>query len=62
MRKFYVAYYNESDDIVMTTTIHLDSAEKANDITFLTKINEKYINNISMHFCTQVISWSLIEE
>lgn len=61
MRTFYVAFYNEFDNIV-TTTIHLDSTEKANEITVQEKINEKYFNDIIKYFCTQVISWSLIEE
>lgn len=62
MRKFYVTFYDEYGDVV-NSIIDLDSGEKANDITFHTKINEKYINSYRMTgFCTQVLSWSLIEE
>lgn len=61
MRVFHVAFYNELEDIV-TTTIHLEPGEKANEMTFIEKINERYTNSISTHFCIQVLSWSLIEE
>ena len=61
MRVFYVAFYTEFKDIA-TTTINLESGEKANEITFIEKINEKYINTILTYFCIQVLSWSLVEE
>lgn len=62
MRKFYVTFYNEYNDIV-NSIITLDSGEKANEILFHVKINERYINSHSMtHYCTQILSWSLIEE
>ena len=61
MRAFHVAFYNELDDI-MIITIRLEHKEKANEDTFMMKINEKYINNGLTHFCIQVLSWSLIEE
>ena len=62
MRKFYVTFYNEYNDIV-NSIINLNSKEKANDITFHAKINEIYINNHHItNFCVQILSWSLIEE
>lgn len=61
MRSFHVAFYNELEDIV-AATIRLEPGEKANEDTFMMKINEKYINNGLTHFCIQVVSWSLIEE
>lgn len=62
MRKFYVVFLNEYYDVV-TTTIDLDSSEKANAETFHSKINEIYLNS-SQHtfYCEEVLSWSLIEE
>lgn len=61
MRAFCVAFYNELDDIV-TTIIRLEPGEKANEVTFQAKINERYINNRIKNYCMQVVSWSLIEE
>ena len=61
MKSFHVAFYNELDDI-MITTIHLEPGEKVNENTFMMNINEKYLNSNLAHFCIQVLSWSLIEE
>lgn len=61
MRAFCVGFWNELDDIV-TTTIYLEPGEKANQVTFHAKINERYLNSIIKDYCMQVISWSLIEE
>ena len=62
MRKFYVTFYNEYGDVV-NSIIDLDSSEKANEITFHIKINERYINSHRVtDYCTQILSWSLIEE
>ena len=62
MRKFYVTFYNEYNDVV-NSIVSLDPGEKANDITFHAKINEIYINSKRMlDFCVQILSWSLIEE
>ena len=61
MRAFHVAFYNEYDDIV-TTTIYLEFGERANEVTFQAKINERYINDRIKYYCMQVVSWSLIEE
>lgn len=62
MRKFYVTFYNEYNDVV-NSIINLDSGEKANEITFHMKINERYINSHHMtDYCTQILSWSLVEE
>lgn len=62
MRKFYVTFYNEYNDIV-NSIINLERGEKANDVTFHAKINEIYINtNRRTDFCAQILSWSLIEE
>lgn len=70
MRKFYVAYiaYYTDDQTVVTTTIELDSGEKANAATFQSKINEKRLDGWDIPFCGSigsdydVVSWSLIEE
>lgn len=62
MRNFYVTFYNEYNDVV-NSIVGLDLGEKANEITFHAKINEKYINSNRMtDFCVQILSWSLIEE
>jgi hypothetical protein len=62
MRKFYVAFLNEDYDVV-NSIINLDSGEKANAVTFQSKINEEYINTSRYTFyCNEVVSWSLIEE
>lgn len=61
MRAFHVAFYNEYDDIV-ATTIYLELGERANEVTFQAKINERYINDRIKNYCMQVVSWSLIEE
>lgn len=61
MRKFYVSFYNEYGSIV-TTTIDLEPGEKANEVTFHAKINERYLNDKLMPFCILITSWSLIEE
>ena len=41
MRKFYVAFYTENCNIVKEI-IELNPCEKANDVTFHSKINEIY--------------------
>ena len=62
MRKFFVTFYNEYNDVV-NSIINLDPGEKANEITFHMKINEIYINSFRRtDFCAQVLSWSLMEE
>ena len=62
MRKFYVTFYNEYNDVV-NSIINLDPGEKANDVSFHMKINEIYINSSRRtDFCAQILSWSLIEE
>lgn len=61
MRTFHVAFYNEYDDIV-TATIYLELGEKANELTFQAKVNERYLNGRIKDYCMQIVSWSLIEE
>ena len=62
MRKFYVAFLNEEYDAV-NSIINLDSGEKANAVTFQSKINEEYDDTCGYTFyCNEVLSWSLIEE
>ena len=62
MRKFYVAFYTENCNIVKEI-IELNPCEKANDVTFHSKINEIYDDTCGYtHYCNKVLSWSLIEE
>lgn len=66
MRKFYVTFrkYRTYDDCVDISInydsiiITLDNGEKANLITFESKLNEKHLGDSHK----EIISWSLIEE
>lgn len=67
MRKFYVAYYSYGE--IVWTTVELNHGEKANVVTFESKIEEMYNyynedihNRTQVFYCTEVLSWSLIEE
>lgn len=67
MRKFYVTYYSYSE--IVWTIVELNHGEKANVVTFESKIEEMhnyYIKDIyhrtQVFHCSEVLSWSLIEE
>lgn len=64
MRKFYVGYivYYTDDQTVVTSTTELNPGEKANAETFQSKINEIYYKSREIPFCSEAVSWSLIEE
>ena len=61
MRKFHVSFLNECWDAV-TTTVGLGLGEKANAVTFQSKINKMYDTRQGIDYCNEVLSWSLIEE
>jgi hypothetical protein len=67
MRKFYVVYY--CYDEIERTTVELNHGEKANVVTFESKLKEMYNyyredihHRTPVVYCTEVLSWSLIEE
>lgn len=64
MRKFYVGYivYYTDEQTVVFAIIDLESGEKANAETFHSKINEINRKSNEIPFCSDVLSWSLIEE
>lgn len=61
MRKFYVTYYSYSQ--IVWTIVELNHGEKANVVTFESKIEEKYnYYSEDIYHHIEVLSWSLIEE